>query len=258
MFVKRSPLCSFPAGEALAMNHDGVSADIFARARAGDAAALGTLLEFYRPGLLRFLTRRGLTLPDAEDVIQDAYALVPLKLADFDWRDAACFRAWLKQLVRGKFADWRKHRRRAKRDGRRLVELPSESGVPAASAEETPSRAARHRERDAALRAAMQAVLSAREHRAIRLRFFKKRSVAETAAEMGCSEQVVKNLCTRSLKKLKQFLGEPAQYLSSRWGWRQPKPRGDTPDATPGSLPDCGRDQGHDEGPADSPDAAAS
>jgi RNA polymerase sigma factor (sigma-70 family) len=213
------------------------------------AADLNALLERCRPDLVRRLRRRGLSLADAEDIVQDACALGPERIATFEWRGLPSFVAWLRQLVRGKFADWCKHRRRARRDSRRQQELGESAGLADPRDEDRPSRVARRGERARSLRAAMQAVLSPRERRAVLLRHFEMLSVEETAAEMGCSGQVVKNLCKRSLDKLKAFLGEPAQYLSSRWGWR--KPQGDTPDATRESLSDAGGDQGSGAEPAD-------
>jgi RNA polymerase sigma-70 factor (ECF subfamily) len=246
------------AGEVPSMNPDDRAADLMTRARSGDRDALGALLQNCCPDLVRRLRRRGISLADAEEIVQDACALVPERFAAFEWRGLASFAAWLWQLVRGKFADWSKHRRRPRRDNRRQQELPESAGLADPRDDDRPSRVARRGERVRSLRAAMQAVLSPRERRAVELRHFEMLPVDQTAAEMGCSEQVVKNLCKRSLEKLKAFLGDPAPYLSGRWGWRQPKPRGDTPDANPGSLSDGGRDQGPDEGSVDSGDAAAS
>jgi RNA polymerase sigma-70 factor (ECF subfamily) len=232
------------------MSPDDRTADLVARACAGDPDALGALLESSRPYLVRPLRRCGISLADAEDIVQEACALVPERIATFEWRGLPSFVAWLRQLVRGKFADWRKHRRRARRDSRRRQELQESAGVADPHEDDRPSRVARRGERVQSLQAAMQAVLSPRERRAVELRYFEMLPVEETAAEMGCSEQVVKNLCSRSLKKLKAFLGEPAEYLSSRWGWRKPKSQGETLDATPESVSDAGGDQGPGAEPA--------
>jgi RNA polymerase sigma-70 factor (ECF subfamily) len=250
MSAKRRSRLFLRAGEVRAMSPDDRSAHLVARARSGDRDALDALLESSRPDLVRRLRRYGLSLADAEDIVQEACALVPERIATFEWRGPASFAAWLKQLVRGKFADWRKHRRRARRDSRRRQELPASSGLADPHDDDRPSRVARRGERARALRAAMRAVLRPRERRAVELRYFEMLAVDETATEMGCSQQVVKNLCSRSLQKLKAFLGEPAQYLSSRWGWRKPQSMGETPDATPESLSDSGRDQGPGAEPA--------
>src|SRR5687767_8405303 len=95
---------------------------LVARARDGDQAAIVLLLEGYRSELVASVNRR---LPHylrgqlAEDLVQDAYALLWPKVAAFQWREVeplAGFQAWLRAFVNGKLKDWRKHVLRLRRN----------------------------------------------------------------------------------------------------------------------------------------------
>ena len=84
------------------MEPDAVIRELLKRARAGDQAALGELLEKYR-GHLRHLAEnllddRAAGRLDASDLVQQTCLSVHKQIADFDGQDAAQFAAWLRQI----------------------------------------------------------------------------------------------------------------------------------------------------------------
>jgi RNA polymerase sigma-70 factor (ECF subfamily) len=94
-------------------------ADLVARARMGDAAAFGELVDRHRTAVYR-AARAALSSPtDAEDAAQDAFLVAYQRLDSF--RGDASFKTWLLTIA------WHQainHRRRAGRWWRRLAEAP--------------------------------------------------------------------------------------------------------------------------------------
>ena len=77
------------------------SLSLLQRARGNDANAWRQMLKLYRPLVLFWCTRGGLTGPDAEDLIQEVFAAAALGLADFRRdRPGDTFRGWLRSVTR--------------------------------------------------------------------------------------------------------------------------------------------------------------
>jgi RNA polymerase sigma-70 factor (ECF subfamily) len=77
-----------------------------------DPADQGAWLRFvqlYTPFLLRWARRTGLRESDAEDLIQDVFALLWRKLPDFRYESGGSFRTWLRTVALNK---WRERCRR--------------------------------------------------------------------------------------------------------------------------------------------------
>lgn len=84
-------------------------AELVASARAGDAAALGVLLERHRPRL--FATALAILgfRADAEDVVQESFVIALQRIGDV--RDPAAIGAWLQMIVRRACLALRRRRR---------------------------------------------------------------------------------------------------------------------------------------------------
>jgi RNA polymerase sigma factor (sigma-70 family) len=178
--------------------------------------------------MLRFIERRRRLPPAvaAEDVFQDACgrAIPHLRERQFQGGNAREFRAWVKTFVDRASLDAVKNACRAKRDVRREVSGAGRgaegsapdllAGVPGRG--ETPSKPLRRREKDAALRKAMEEFLSAREREAIELRYLQELPVREVAKRMGRPPAYVKNLCVTGKTKLREGLADPSPFFSSR------------------------------------------
>jgi RNA polymerase sigma-70 factor (ECF subfamily) len=131
-------------------------ADLVARAREGNQAAFGELVD--RHGAAAFRTARAaLRSPqDAEDAVQDAFVLAYQKLRTF--RGDAAFRTWLltivwRQAVNQRRAVIRLWKRRAEP---RVGDAPGELVDNAASAGPTPEQAAAHNALRAEIRLAIR------------------------------------------------------------------------------------------------------
>src|SRR5580704_8652172 len=81
---------------------DAVNRELIKRARGGDHAALGELLEKYRRYLWgladRMLDDRAAARIDASDVVQQTCLSVHKQITEFEGHDDAQFVAWLRQI----------------------------------------------------------------------------------------------------------------------------------------------------------------
>ena len=75
----------------------------------------------------------------------------------------------------------------------------------------TPSRSAARHEEVAAVHKAFEA-LPDNYRQAVQLRLFEGKSLAETAADMGCSPRAVQGLVDRARKKMRAALGSFSLY----------------------------------------------
>ena len=106
---------------------DAVPELLLAQARAGDAAALGQLLELYR-NYLRLIARsmmgHALELKlDASDLVQETFLKAHRQFADFAGADEPGFIAWLRKILVRTVADQAKYHRATVRSQRREVAL---------------------------------------------------------------------------------------------------------------------------------------
>jgi RNA polymerase sigma-70 factor (ECF subfamily) len=84
-------------------------------------------VEMYTPLLLDWARRLGAGPADAEDLLQDVFALLVRKLPMFDYDPTQSFRAWLRTLLRNRWATLRRGRSAVLPAG--AVEIPEPAAV---------------------------------------------------------------------------------------------------------------------------------
>jgi RNA polymerase sigma-70 factor (ECF subfamily) len=188
------------------------------RARAGDPAALGRLLELYRNYLrLQARTLIGRTLQvrlDPSDLVQETFLEAARDFARFAGSTEAGLIAWLRQILIRNLADQARHSQADKRDVRReesleaLLEQSRQAAEQAlAQAASSPSAQARRREQAVLLADALEALPP--DHReVILLRHVEHLKFDEIATRMGRSSGAVRMLWTRALERLQRLLEE--------------------------------------------------
>ena len=174
-------------------------ADLVRLAQQGDAAAFATLYEQYAPAIARYLRRR-LGGPDeaVEDLTAEVFVKVYQKLGRYEERGLP-FSAWLHRIARNQMVD-------------HVRALSRHVAHPLDAAGEVPERAtgrAFGRVLDRQVLEPALARLTDEQRRVVELRFLEGRSVAETAALLGRTEEAVKKLQARGLANLRRLL-EPA------------------------------------------------
>jgi RNA polymerase sigma-70 factor (ECF subfamily) len=80
-----------------------------------DSSAWGEFFSVYQPLLYAYIRQRGVSGPDADDVVQDVFAKLTGALARFEYdAERGRFRTWLWRVAHNALADW--GRRRVIRD----------------------------------------------------------------------------------------------------------------------------------------------
>jgi RNA polymerase sigma-70 factor (ECF subfamily) len=177
----------------------------------GDHAALSSLYD-QTSSLVYGVALRVLSNPeDAEEVTIDVYSQV--------WRTAAQFEAargsvmaWLVMLARSRAID-----RTRSRATRMRVEAPIADTACFAAQDAGPDRVTEAGQRRSRVRAAMDR-LSADQRRVVELAFFSGLSHSELADHLGVPLGTVKTRIRASMVKLRESLGEYAQWLPERKG----------------------------------------
>lgn len=168
-------------------------AALVAAVQEGDTQALSVLYRRYVELVFRYVRRRVPTTELAEDVTSETFLAIVTGLRTF--RGSSSFRTWMFQIARRRIADhWRRH-----------YELPECAidlvldliGAPHADHEPDP---------DVSMRSNIDlkrvlAELSERDRRVLECRFFKQKSVRETAEELSLSEGNVKVIQHRALRQ---------------------------------------------------------
>ncbi len=179
-------------------------------ARAGDSAALGSLLDSFRPYLAAIARARRAGLLQGKisesDLIQDALLDAHRNFADFRGSTVEEFAGWLRQIVVNATGHaLRDHLDVAKRDAGREQPLAGLSEVVAADGT-TPSGKAVRNERAAELAEAV-ARLPEDMQTVILGRHVDDMSYAEIAEKLGRTEGAVRVLYTRALRRLRDECG---------------------------------------------------
>jgi RNA polymerase sigma-70 factor, ECF subfamily len=198
---------------------DAVPEILLARARAGDAAALGQLLELYR-NYLRLIARSmmgqslGLKL-DASDLVQETFLKAHRQFADFAGADEYGFIAWLRRILVRTVADQAKYHRAAVRNRRREVSLDDLLDRAGAAQQAladslpSPSSMAIRRERSVLLADALEKLPP--DYRTVFiLRNIEHIPFEEVAVRMDRSPGAVRVLWTRAIRRLGALLEEPS------------------------------------------------
>lgn len=191
---------------------------VLTAAVAGDNAGLGALLESYRPRLERMLAfrldRRLRGRIDPADVLQEAYAEVLDRLADYLEKPDAEFFLWVRYLTAQKLLQHhRRHLRAGVRDARkevpmRLQGIPGASSFALASAilhSDTPSRAAIDQEEGVRLQDALEG-MKENDREILMLRHFEHLSNREAAQLLELTEPGASLRYMRALGRLREIL----------------------------------------------------
>ncbi len=189
------------------------------KARAGDRRAFEEIVRAAEARLRSSVERRlgpAGRAADADEVVQETFALAFEAIGRLDWRGEAAFFAWLSRIARNVLIDRARDSRR-----RRYLEIPER--LPAR--EPSPSGALRREERFDRLEQAF-AALPPDYRRVLRLSQIERLKVKEIARRMGRSEDAVKHLMARAIRKLRAAFGRteslvlPPRSLEEEGGGR--------------------------------------
>lgn len=204
--------------------------ELMAKARAGEAEALGELCALYR-NYLRMVVRAGLgpklrERVELSDVVQEALVEVVRQFPQFTGQNEAALVGWLRRLVGQKLADLGRYHSRAKRTGSGSdvpldapLELATGSGAEAgtgggrlldmlALSQTSPSEAASRRELIVLLADAL-AGLPEPEAEVLWLYHAESLSFEQIGDRMGLSRKSIRGIWARGLKSLKRTLEGP-------------------------------------------------
>jgi RNA polymerase sigma-70 factor (ECF subfamily) len=202
--------------------------DLLARARAGQADALGDLCALYR-NYLRMVVRSGLgprlrERVELSDVVQEALVEVVRQFPQFTGQTEAALIGWLRRLVGQKLADLGRYHSRAKRAGDAVavpLEAPWDGGGGGGDAEggarlldmlalsqTSPSEAASKRELTVLLADALDGLPEA-EAEVLWLYHAENLSFESIGERLGVSRKVVRGLWARGLRGLKRRIEHP-------------------------------------------------
>ncbi len=183
--------------------------ELVARARAGDGAAFGDLVQRYQDLAFRTAYLVAGDATEAEDAAQEGFVRAYRALRSFD--PDRPFRPWLLEIV-GNAA---RNRRRSAGRQAQLVLRAAGAGPGSAAEAPSPEVAVVADEQRGALLAAVNA-LRDEDRLAIACRFFLELSETETAAVMGCAQGTVKSRLSRALDRLRQRLAAGAEVEVAR------------------------------------------
>jgi RNA polymerase sigma-70 factor (ECF subfamily) len=191
---------------------------LLARARAGDHAALGRLLEQYRAYLALLarlqISRRLQGKADPADVVQETFLEAARCFPRFRGRTEGELLAWLRQVLASKLgALVRRYLGAGRRDVKREQDLTAEldessqclGGLIAPGS--SPSQEAARREQAVVLADALE-LLPEHYREVIVLHHMEGLSLPETARRMGRTADGVEKLWARGLARLRAILGE--------------------------------------------------
>ena len=171
--------------------------DVLARVRDGDRDAYAELVRRHAPMAIRTAALLGAG-PDAEDVVQEAFAKAYGALATF--RPGAPFRPWLLRIVANEARNL--HRGAGRRTARERRSWAQAEPLLLARPDD-PAEAALSQERQQALVHAL-AALSPAHRQVVTCRYLLDLDEAETAAVLGWPRGTVKSRLSRALARLRE------------------------------------------------------
>ena len=204
---------------SLADNNSAHTADLLQRHRAGDARALGELLAGHRERLRHMaelrLDRRLRAQVSPDDVVRDACAGVPARLAEYLADPRLPFFLWLRLLVGERLVALHRQRLGAPPPGAGPEVALHRGALPRASSAALAARllgqqaaatqAAARAERLLRLQGAVNA-LGAVDREVVSLRHFEELSLAEAALVLGIGEAQAAKRYVAALKRLRDLL----------------------------------------------------
>lgn len=181
--------------------------DLLCRAKNGDAAALGEVLDQFRP-YLRILAERqiGTKLArrtDASDVVQQSFLKAHRGFADFNGTNQAELAAWLTRILDRDVAETIRNQALAQKRAIDREQPLDQSGLQHPPAQQSsPSQRAMKGEQAVRL-AQMLDTLPAEQRQAVQLRHLEGWKLAEIADELDKSTVAVAGLIKRGMATLK-------------------------------------------------------
>jgi RNA polymerase sigma-70 factor (ECF subfamily) len=198
--------------EAKAVGPGSTSTGLVNGAKGRDPEAWRRLAHLYGPLVYQWCRRQGLQPSDAEDVTQEVFVTVAVKVGSFRHeRSEDTFRGWLWTITRHKLGHWiRRQRTREQAAGgsdlqRRLLAVPlPEEGSELADANSAGAVAGLYQR-------ALQLIRTEFEDRsweAFRRLVLEGQRPADVAAELGMSSNAVYVTKSRILRRLREVLGD--------------------------------------------------
>jgi RNA polymerase sigma-70 factor, ECF subfamily len=193
--------------------------ELLRRARAGDAAARGAVLEQFRPYLALLarlqIDRRLQGKADPADLVQETFLEAHKSFPRFRGETEAELAAWLRRVLAANLVDLVRRFLRAKRRDVRLERALAEDldhssraiGQALAAPHSTPSQQAVRREQDVLLAEALGR-LPEDYREVLILHHLEGLGHPAIAQRMGRTIDSVKNLWARALAKLRRSLGD--------------------------------------------------
>ena len=185
------------------------SGELWLASQAGDRTALEALLQHHLPALRAFARLRMSPLlrarESSHDLVQSACCTLVRALDSFEYRGEEAFRGWLYTAVANKVLEHEREARAQVRDARREVRVTDTEGDVALSGVYaqvlSPSQQLIAAERLRALEAAFDE-LPDHYREVLTLSRIARMSRAAIAAQLGRTEDSVRNLLTRALAEL--------------------------------------------------------
>ncbi len=186
---------------------------MLAKARSGDDAAVGELLNKYRDYLLLIanqqMDRQLQGKIGGSDIVQESMFAAQQGFHQFEGDSPAQFMAWLRKiLINDVYETGRKFRRTAKRQVDKEVELSSGASrdMPLVDPGDTPKTDAMMKEERRRLREAMM-LLSDDHREVLKLRNWDQLPFAEIGVRLDRSEEAARKLWTRAVLQLHKLMG---------------------------------------------------
>jgi RNA polymerase sigma-70 factor (ECF subfamily) len=193
------------------------TAELVARARAGDSAALSDLLALHESALLRMVELRfepGLrSRLEPADVVQESLAQAARRFPEWKAQTSYPFHVWLRLLTSQALAEARRrHIRTQMRDAEREAAFAPAASVSSANAvdfllasQTSPSEAARRAETRARVLEALEQ-LEPLDREILALRHFEGLSNEDAALELGIEQAAASKRYVRALQRLRPAL----------------------------------------------------
>lgn len=192
--------------------------ELFARSCAGECDALNSLIEHYRPAMVRLANKQLASAVqrrlDASDIVQETCLEVYRDFEDFNGTEEVQFVAWIKQILHHNVANaFRDHVHTQKRTTDKEQAPPVAEGTagghpnPMAAKQSSPSARAVRREAISELHQGLDR-LPSDQREAVRLRHLEGWSLQQLAEHFGRSEVAVAGLLKRGMHKLRDQMTE--------------------------------------------------
>lgn len=188
-------------------------ADLFARAKGGDMEAVGELFARYQDQLLAIVRyrmgKRLRTQCESRDVLQSAVIEVLRSLPKFNWQSEPAFLHWLGKAIHHKILKLARRAGAHRRGQGQTLSMDADPELRVQIEEvmtrlPSPSSYLRIREDVDLLNRGIE-TLTARERRAVVMRWCEGLSYPEIAAETGTSPDAARMLVARTVEKLEAF-----------------------------------------------------